>query len=245
MVIWQTVRETGNVADRIVGQVEQLIADGSLRPGDRLPAEREMAQLLGTSRPSLREAVRILQTQGRLTVKHGQGIFVSEPEPTQSLREALTGTKISIDELFRMREVLEVPAARWAAEHITEGQVSHLKHILDQLDDAFDADPADFRQLAQLDASFHLEIAVLANNRFLQQTSHVLHDILMSGMRTTLLIPGRREKSRQEHQRILDGLHANDPEVAGRAARTHIRSAHRAALARIARNEPDSPAFRP
>lgn len=232
--MWQPVKQAGNVSERIVSQVEQLLSSGELKPGDRLPSERDMAQLLGASRPSLREAVRILQTRGRLLVKHGQGVFVTEPTSTQALRSAFSNAEISIHELFDMREVLEVPAAGWAAEKITPDQVTQLRAILDELDAAFDADPADFQTLAQLDASYHLAIADLARNRFLKQTSHVLHDILMSGMKTTLLIPGRREKSRGQHERILAALQAGDPAAARRAAKAHIRSARGAALDRIA-----------
>lgn len=232
--MWQPVSQAGKVSQRIVAQIEHLLADGMLKPGDRLPSEREMAQLLGASRPSLREAVRILQTQGRLVVKHGQGVFIVEPRSTQALRTALNHAEISINELFAMREVLELPAAGWAAERITEAEVSALQRILDELDAAVEADADGFQRLAQLDASFHLGIAEVARNRFLTQTSHVLHDMLMSGMKTTLLIPGRRERSRREHAQIIATLRAHDSAGARRAARTHIRSARRAALDRIA-----------
>lgn len=232
--MWKSVNEAGSVAQRIVAQIEQLLESKELKAGDRLPTERDLAQLVGASRPSVREAVRILQAQGRLEVKHGLGVFVREPAPATDLGAALRNTDLDVDELFSMREVLEVPAARWAAERITSEQVVQLRAVLDDLDAAFDTDPADFRQLATLDATFHLTIADIADNRFLRQTSHVLHDILISGMKTTLLIPGRREKSRDQHDRILNALEANDPSAAARAARTHIRSAQRAALDRLA-----------
>ena len=238
--MWQRVSQAGNLSQRIVDQIEQMLADNTLKPGDRLPAEREMAQLIGASRPSLREAVRILQTQGRLIVKHGQGVFVAEPRSTQALRAALNHAEVSLNELFAMREVLEVPAAGWAAEHITKAQVAELRRVLVALDAAFDENQSDFQRLAQLDASFHLGIAEVARNRFLKRTSDVLHEILMSGMQTTLLIPGRREKSRDEHERILTAIAAHDAATARRAAGAHIRSAHRAALARIAEEQRES-----
>ncbi|MGH3096172.1 MAG: FadR/GntR family transcriptional regulator [Streptosporangiales bacterium] len=233
--MWQSVNQQGSISARIVAQVEQLITDEALKPGDRLPAERRMAKLLGTSRPPLREAVKVLQAQGRLVVKHGQGVFVAQPRSEQALRQALGNAEISINELFAMREVLEVPAAGWAAEQVRPADLTELARILDELDASFDSDPNDFARLAKLDAGFHLKIAGVANNRFLQQTSHVLYDVLMSGMRTTLLIPGRREKSRVQHERILAALEERDAVGARRAVRTHIRSAHQAALRRIAK----------
>lgn len=232
--MWEQVNQSGSVAHRIVVQIEQLLDSGQLKAGDRLPTERDLAKLVGASRPTVREAVRILQAQGRLDVRHGVGVFVVERSSLNGLGSSLGQQEIDIDELFSMREVLEVPAASWAAGLVTKPQLQELQGILTELDGAFDTDPADFRQLARLDASFHLTIADIADNRFLRQTSHVLHEMLLQGMTTTLLLPGRREKSRSQHERILAALGTGDPGSAGRAARTHVRSARRAALDRLA-----------
>lgn len=232
--MWEPVTQPGSLTERIVAQVERILSEQRLRPGDKLPPEREMAQMLGVSRPSLREAVRTLQARGRLIVRHGQGVFVTRQRSEQELRAAVAQAEISINELFAMREVLEVPAAGWAAERSTPAQRDALRVTLDELNAAFDEEPADFPRLAGLDANFHLSIARAAGNRFLQQTSHVLNDILLSGMETTLLIPGRREKSRREHERILEALIKGDAAAARRAAQAHIRSAHKAAIERTA-----------
>lgn len=231
--MWQQVRQSGSVAQRIVAQIEKMLDDETLKPGDQLPTERDLAQLVGASRPTVREAVRILQAQGRVEVKHGLGVFVIEPSVFSGL-EASIQREIDIDELFSMREVLEVPAASWAAKVATPADIAKLHGILADLEAAFEADPADIRQLARLDASFHLTIADIAANRFLHQISRVLHEILTSGMQTTLLIPGRRERSREQHLVILKALADKDSAAAGRAARNHVRAAHRAALARVA-----------
>ncbi|AYY13177.1 FadR family transcriptional regulator [Actinobacteria bacterium YIM 96077] len=233
VTVWEPVNQAGNVSQRIVAQIEDLLAKDALKPGDRLPTERDMAELLGTSRPSVREAVRILQAQGRLIVRHGRGVFVAESQTKQALGAALSNPEVNVNELFAMREVLEVPAAQWAAEQITDEQIVDLREILDELDSAFD-DSGDFQRLARLDATFHLAIAQAAGNRFLRQTTDVLHDILIEGMQTTLLIPGRREKARKQHESIVAALENRDPSEAGQAARRHIRSAHHAALERIA-----------
>ncbi|MBO0813521.1 MAG: FadR family transcriptional regulator, partial [Microlunatus sp.] len=159
------------------------------------------------------------QAQGRLDIRHGVGVFVVEPSALAGLGESLRRQDVDIDELFAMREVLEVPAASWAARSAGEADLARLREILDNLNAAFDADPADFRQLATLDASFHLGIADIAGNRFLRSTSSLLHDILISGMKTTLLIPGRREISRRQHEAILAAIAAQNSGAAGQAAR--------------------------
>jgi GntR family transcriptional repressor for pyruvate dehydrogenase complex len=169
-----------------------------------------------------------------LVVKHGLGVFVAESQTRQALGAALKNPEINVNELFGMREVLEVPAARWAAERVSDEDLANLQQTLDELDAAFDDETADFERLARLDASFHLTIAQIAGNRFLRQTTDVLQEILIEGMQTTLLMPRRREISRKQHERILEALRKHDPAAAGRAAQTHVRSAHQAALDRIA-----------
>lgn len=241
--MWEPIGQQGSVSDRIVAQVERVIGDESLKPGDRLPSEREMAELLGVSRPSLREAVRILQARGRLIVKHGQGVFVQAPRSERELRAALGEVELTLQELYAMREVLEVPAAGWAAENITPAHLRNVRRALNALNAAGEVANVDYDRLRQLDADFHLAIAVAAGNRFLRQTSHVLHEMVLSGMQTTLLIPGRAEVARRDHERIYQALDQHDAPGARRAARAHIRSAHAAArsLDREGRRSKESP----
>lgn len=231
--MWKPLGNQGSLSERIVAQVEELIDSERLRPGDRLPPEREMARLLAVSRPSLREAVRILEARGRLTVKHGQGVFVAAPRSERELRAAVAETQITLNDLYAMRELLEVPAAGWAAENIEPRQLSELRTILDKLNAAAEAAAVDYDELGQLDAIFHLTIAAAAGNRFLLQTSNVLSDVLLSGMQTTLHIPGRIQRARRDHERIYAALDHRDPSAARRAARSHIRGAHVAALKRV------------
>jgi GntR family transcriptional repressor for pyruvate dehydrogenase complex len=233
--------EQGRLAGRIAVQVERLIEQRHLQPGDRLPPERDMAILLRVSRPSLREAVRVLEAQGRLAVRHGRGVFVQRAPSERELRYALAGAEVTNNELFAMREVLEVPAAAWAAERITDSQLARLRAALDQMAtiiEAANAGGIDFARLAELDVQFHLEIAMAAGNRFLQQTSSVLHEMLLAGMETTLTIPGRPARSRRDHERIYAALLAHDPAAGRTAARAHIRAAHAAAIRRVERAAP-------
>jgi len=113
--MWQEIGQTGSVSDRIEKQVLALITAEDLKPGERLPSERDLAALLKVSRPSVREAVKSLEAQGRLHVRHGQGVFVATPASAKNLRAALIQQEITLGELFAMREVLEIPAAGWAA----------------------------------------------------------------------------------------------------------------------------------
>jgi GntR family transcriptional regulator, transcriptional repressor for pyruvate dehydrogenase complex len=237
--LWTPLRQ-GTVSDLIARRILEVIGSDRLRPGDRLPPERELAAMLGTSRPSLREALQALKARGWVEIRHGSGVFVADPATTRSLREALLAQEVSVRELFDMREVLELPAAAWAAKNGDPGKLAVVREAYDALmaatkpvDEAGTGGEIGWDRLAELDATFHLRIVEAADNRFLARTQGVLQEILSAGMGTTLRLPGRFEKSRGEHQRILDAVLAGDPAAARRAALTHINSARKAAMSRL------------
>lgn len=229
--LWSPMKESGSLTERIVARIEQLISLEHLEVGQRLPSEREMARLLGVSRPALREAVKTLEAHGQLVVRHGQGVFVGSGEP-ESVRSRLANLEISLAELFAMRQVLEVPAAAWAAAAGTPDEIDGLERAL-QAEEEARREPIDFDQLGHLDAGFHLLIVEMAKNRFLLQTLGVLQDMLDAGMETTLTLPGRLERSREDHRRLFDAIRNHDPEAARAAAASHIFGAREAAFARI------------
>lgn len=231
--MWESIASVGTVPDRIAKQILGLIEAEELKAGDRLPAERDLAGLLGASRPSVREAVRALEAQGRLHVRHGQGVFVAIPEEQRHLREALVRQDVTLSELFAMREVLEVPAAGWAARSADEVRIAAAAAALEDLNRSAQKNRTDFALLQKLDAAFHLRLVEAAGNRFLRQTLGVLQEMLAAGMETTLLVPGRLEKSRLEHNRILEAVRKGEEAAARKATRQHIRAAHAAARGRI------------
>jgi GntR family transcriptional repressor for pyruvate dehydrogenase complex len=230
---WQPLGQ-GTLTERIRTEILRVLETRGLSPGDRLPSERELAASLRVSRPSVREAVRSLQAEGRLVVKHGQGVFVAEPAHQRSLRESMARLDHSLSELFAMREVLEVPAARWAAQRGDAGELAAVQQAFAELDQALRQEPRDHERLQELDATFHLRIVQAAGNRLLEQSQGVLNDLLQTGMQTTLAIEGRAEQSREEHLRILTALLEGDATAAARAAQAHVRNVRRVANRRLA-----------
>jgi GntR family transcriptional regulator, transcriptional repressor for pyruvate dehydrogenase complex len=217
----------GTLIDRIIAAIEAFVADAGLGVGDRLPPERDLARILQVSRPSLREALRALQARGRLRILHGQGVFIDDANP---LREAMGN--VGLVELFAMREVLEVPAAGWAAKHASAADVTRLGDVLDRLDEVAAREPLPLEALARLDGAFHVTVAEIAGNRFLLKTTELLQEMLGTSMQTTLAIPGRLATSRADHHRILDDIARRDAKVASADMRRHIRGARQAALSR-------------
>jgi GntR family transcriptional repressor for pyruvate dehydrogenase complex len=222
--VWHSVALAGTVSDRIAQEILRLISTEEIKPGDRLPSERDLAALLGVSRPSVREAVKALEAQGWLHVRHGQGVFVASPAAEKDLRAALSQQDLTLSELFLMREVLEVPAAGWAASAGDPERIAAAAAALDDLNLAVAATPADLVLVQQLDSAFHMRIVEAAGNRFLRQTLGVLQGMLAGAMQSTSMVPGRLDKARVEHQRILDALRRGDSMAARNAARRHIRS---------------------
>jgi GntR family transcriptional repressor for pyruvate dehydrogenase complex len=218
-------------AARIATQLMDLIELQKLSPGDKLPPERQLADLLAVSRPSLREALHILQAQGLVQIKHGQGTFVQEPIVAQELRASMMTKTHGLNELFDAREVLEVPASKWAAEKATKEDIRLLRTTLNQIDTVTASHPIDFDQLQLLDAKFHLTIVGVAGNRFINQTLNVLQDVMRMSMETTLRLPGRSEISRSEHSEILMAIENGDGELASKLTLKHITGARKTAVA--------------
>ncbi len=233
---WQVIgprRLTLRIREEILREIDER----RLVPGDRLPSERDLAELLQVSRPSVREAVTALEVEGRLKVIHGRGVFVAEPETSRRLRVSLARHHHDLSELFMMREALEVPATTWAAEKQDARALREVQEAFDALELAWQgdqpggqlADPDD-DELGRLDAAFHLAIVRASGNRFMEQVQGLLSEMMRTSMSTTLPVPGRARRSRIEHARILAAVLAGDAAAAGRAARAHIRHAHRAAV---------------
>lgn len=225
---WRVVGQTGLTA-RIRGEILRVMTERRLQAGDRLPAERELAALLGVSRPSVREAIRLLQAEGRLDVRHGSGVYVTEAETQQRLRRELSPSS-NFELLFDMREVLEVPAARWAAERQLP-QLGEVRRAFEALDTCSRSDSPDAKELQRLDITFHTRIVQASGNSLLEQTQAVIYDLILEGMRSTLTVPGRLQASRQEHAAILAALEGGDADAAAEAALAHIRGTRAAAAA--------------
>ncbi len=213
---------------RLQGQVRLLldhIESQGLQGGERLEPERELAKILGISRPSLREAIQILQVQGRLRVKHGIGIFILDQADGEKLRESLRTAQHRIEELFQMREILEAPAVEWAAERRSEEQLAEMKLAARALNQAIARKPVDFENLRRLDMEFHLTIVRSAQNQFLNQTLGTLQEIMFHSMDNTLKLPGRVDSSEHEHGMILDAIEKRDSITARLMIIQHIHNA--------------------
>ena len=229
--LFHPIRESGSLSDRIVTLIEELIDSQALGEGQRLPPERDLAAMLGVSRPALREAIKILEAHQRLVVRHGQGVFVGLNKQ-DLVRQRLANLEISLMELFRVREVLESAAASWAASSATSEEIEALAQILEEQEKAY-AEPVDYVRLKELDGQFHTSIVTMAKNRFLSQTFGALQEMIDEGMETTLQVPGRLEISRNDHHRVFAAIKEGNADMAAASAAIHIDGAKNSAMKRL------------
>lgn len=208
------------VSSRVKDEILRVMTEQRLSAGDRLPSERVLAGMLGVSRPSVREAVQMLRAEGWLTVRHGAGIFVAEPEVRQRMRRSMT-TPATFQDLYDMREAIEVPASRWAAERQLPA-ISEVQDAFDALEAFIEGGQTDWDRLQQLDASFHTRIVQASGNVLLEHTQTIIHDLILEAMRSTLSVPGSLQRSRDQHRWILEAIKSGDGDAAAAAAREHV-----------------------
>jgi GntR family transcriptional repressor for pyruvate dehydrogenase complex len=209
------------VTDEAILRIKEMIVSGQLRAGQRLPREADLAERLGLSRSSLREAVKALSVIRILDVRQGDGTYVTRLEPNQLL-EALSfvvdfhqdGTVL---EVLEVRRILEPAATAMAAQRCDEATVARLYAVCDE------AEAAAADDLPGLDAEFHRLVAGAAGNSYLARLLDILSG---SGIRARPWSGGADpESARQalaEHRRIADAVAARQSEVARAWSTVHV-----------------------
>lgn len=197
----------------VVEDVQRLILDGGLRPGDRLPAEKELAAELGVSRGSLREGVRALVVLGILETRHGDGTYVTDLDPGTLLAPVAFLADLPGDHrsLHAVRALLETEAAALAALHLTDAHVARARAALDDTARAVYAAVPDPARLAAADLAFHRAVADASGNAVL---SALLDALAGSHARRRVWdemheLAGHRTV--EEHDAILAAITARDP----------------------------------
>lgn len=210
------------LTEAAIQQVRDLIAAGQLVPGQRLPPEAELADLLGTSRNTVREAVRALSTARVLDVRRGDGTYVTSLRPELLLAGIGAAADLLQDdftlELVQVRRILEPAATALAASRISDETLAALRECLHRMSEAESQD-----ELVEFDAEFHALVATASENETLAS--------MLSGVssRTTrgrawrgVVEAGATERTISEHARILAALEARDPPLAEAAALLHV-----------------------
>lgn len=204
------------LSDEAVQQILELVRQGSLRPGDRLPAERQLMTLLGVSRTSLREAIRTLEIRRVLRVVPGRGTFVQDEEPpdlSEGWMAFLQGHGYEVVQLLEMHEALEVKAAMMAAERATAEDISSLRAALAAMTEAVET--ADHDALVRADAAFHRALRIAGKNDLVTRVLDDLEDSVLDARRLVMALPGKTGRVIEEHRAVLEGVERGDVQEAG------------------------------
>ncbi len=215
------------LSESIVDALKDMIAKGDLQPGERFFSENKLAAMLGVSRASIREAIKILEIAGKVIVLQGKGIFiapsvVSDPECSPQSQWIQENEKLLLDH-FEVRLILEARTARHAAERAATRDL----YVLEQAHEAFlkEIPRGSTVTLIGADKIFHQTIAQMAGNRTLFSLMRLMTTSLSEGWMTSLNVPGRGEKSVEEHGAVLDAIRSGDGKRAERAMKRHLANA--------------------
>ncbi|MGP9580354.1 FadR/GntR family transcriptional regulator [Brachybacterium sp. AOP35-5H-19] len=210
------------VTDRAISAIKQMVVDGTLKPGDRLPTEAELSETIGVSRNSLREAVKALSVIRVLDVRQGDGTYVTALEPEQLLESLAFVLDLHQDssyvEILEIRRLLEPAAVEQACPHLTDEDFVQLEQTMEDLDDS-----SSIQELVAADITFHQLINHRCPNDYL---SSLLDSLAGSTARARvwrgLTDDSSVERTLAEHRRILDALRARRPDLARTYAAAHV-----------------------
>ncbi|MCL5264343.1 MAG: FadR family transcriptional regulator [Chloroflexi bacterium] len=209
-------------SDLLAKQIKENIILGNIPDGAQLPTEKELVEQIGLSRPTVREALRILETEGLIAIKTGRGggAVVRHPSSesvTRPLALLLQFQKSRLSDLLEARRLVEPLIARLAAAHRTEEDLARIENSLKLMG----ADLTDTRAFLDANVSFHIQVAAASGNAVLNTLMSSLRDLIYQfSSEITIDIPTRR-LTLLEHTATYEGIKAGDPDLAANAMLEH------------------------
>ena len=215
------------LSQAVISQIEKLILRGILRPGERLPSERELAERLSVSRPSLRDAISQLQSSGLLSTKPGAGIYVSDVLGgafSPALIDLFARHDEAVFDYLSFRRDMEGLAAERAARLGSDTDLAVVQTVFDKMETAHTK--RDAEEEAQLDAQFHMAIIEASHNVVMLHMMRSMYDLLRGGVFYNRQVMFKQKTSRSalldQHRAINQALQARDPEAARATVEAHL-----------------------
>jgi GntR family transcriptional repressor for pyruvate dehydrogenase complex len=221
------------LADAVAAELEQMIVRGDYEVGERLPPERVLAEQFGVGRSSMREALKVVEADGLLTINHGVGVFVASD--TKRPRAAAGDLRViddaTVPELFEVRRALEAEAAALAASRITAREAQELAEIV-----ARAADPAvSDEEFLSLDTRMHTAIFAATKNRILLQIYEVYRPLFLTYSERVLQLPEGRDRAQSAHEEIVVAIAGRRRRDARNATVKHLRDVEASVVEHLAR----------
>jgi GntR family transcriptional repressor for pyruvate dehydrogenase complex len=210
--------ERPRLYEQLVERLVTLIREMALQPGDKLPPERELSAQLGVSRASVRQALVVLEVQGLVEVRHGEGAILRHTAPNRAVVAALRTHERRLRDVHDAREALEVKIAELAAARRTDADLEAIDDALQFM--AGEVEAGD-RGLGG-DQRFHHAVTEAAHSPVLEDLMEQISDAIRETRIESLSQPGRPQKSLRSHRKIAEAIRAGDRRAAARAMRAHI-----------------------
>ena len=217
--------------EQLVERLLALIHELQLTAGDRLPPERELAAGLGVSRASVRQALVVLEVQGLVEVRHGEGAILLESRPDAAVLSAVQAHTRRLPEIIEAREALEVKLAGLAADRRTEEDLARIDSALEVMA----VDIAEGGRGLEGDELFHGAVTAAARSSLLGDLMKAISAAIRESRLESLSQPKRPEQSLVSHRKIAEAIRARDAAAAADAMAEHIRLVSDVALLRDAR----------
>jgi GntR family transcriptional repressor for pyruvate dehydrogenase complex len=219
--VYKVVR-TSRLYEQIVQQIEDSVLNGTLKPGDQLPAERELAQRLGVSRTAVREAVKALREKGLVEAYSGRGTFITDGT-SQAARQSFDlmvkiGQQEGAPHLAELRLILEPGIAALAASRIEDEHLGAMREAVAVMERS-QKDPAAY---IEADLDFHLALAEAAGNPLILSLIDSIVGLLREQRMKIFNVEGGPERGQIHHKLILEAMERRDPARARDAMRSHL-----------------------
>lgn len=227
--------DRAGITELVVQRIKELLERGELKAGSRLPPERELADMLHISRPSLRTALKALSVMGIINAKPGAGTYIAESLPeifTEPMRFMTLINNTSDEELFEARRIIEAGLAELAAERASEEDIKALNAEIENMR----ANTEDPENYLKHDVRFHQTIARAANNKLMSGVMDTIAQLLFHIRRQTIAHASDLEEAIEWHHKIVESIRKHDPKRAKEMLSGHLR-ASQAAWARENRSD--------
>lgn len=216
------VLQKEGLPDQVIDRILDLIRQQHLKPGDKLPPERELAASMGIARQTLRAALRALASIDVLEIRQGAGAYITDLKPDkliERLKFFISLNDASVHEFIEARMSVELSVVALAAERITDAQLAVLA-----ASPALQFPQDGFVNFIQHDLAFHAQIALAAQNSILAEFLDIFRAVRGNIRRGTALAAADIQRAVHEHRQIVDALAAHDAELAQKAMRLHMQS---------------------
>jgi GntR family transcriptional regulator, transcriptional repressor for pyruvate dehydrogenase complex len=213
------------LSDQVLTELKKIITEKGFIPGQKFYSEQELVTMFDVSRSSVREAVRLLEVAGMVTVKQGKGVFIADPGQSehQAFSEWLRDNETSLEEHFEMRLIIDPKAAGYAARKADDADIIRLEEICENF--RLHAELGNIVDMIKLDEQFHLQLAKSTKNRTLFMIMKTMTESLPEGWISSLHVPGRIEKSVHEHHAIVEAIKLHNQSLAEKLMEDHLKTA--------------------